>query len=336
MDFLITVAVVVRNEEAYIEQCISSLFHQIGAPEFEVLIVDSSSTDTTPAICKKLKEEFSNLRYIQIPHRGVGYARMRAVEETKTIFLAFLDGDCYAPNDWLKTLYEGYLRHKETDHLLFGVGGTHNAFPDSSSFQQTLSLFKSSLFASGSSAYRKIANKDMAVYHIPTANVLYNSEFLRHVMPDPSFRISNEDVDISYRALKLGYHLFQIEGSFVYHKMQPTLRAWLRSMHAYGYGKMQLILKHHFQSGSLLIFLLPALCLLATVVLLFSVPVILCYLALLYALLIFFETLRIGLKEKSLYTLGLLFVLFPITHIFYAIGEIHYILLLPINRLRSL
>jgi len=332
MSSQITVAVVVRNEEAYIEQCISSLFHQEGAPEFEVLIVDSSSTDATPAICKKLKDRFPNLRYIEIPHRGIGYARMRAVEETKTVFLAFLDGDCKAPTDWLKILYEGYQRHKETNRPLFAVGGSHKAFPDSSSFQKILSLFKSSFFASGSSAYRNVANKDRVVSHIPTANVLYTMDLLQHTMPDPSFQISNEDGDISYRAQKLAYHLVQIEGSFVYHKMQPTFRAWLRSMHAYGYGKMQFILKHHFQSGSLVIFLLPIVCLLATVVLLLCSPLVLEYLALLYALLIFFEILRIGLKEKSLYTLVMLFVLFPITHIFYAIGEIHYILSLPITR----
>lgn len=325
----ITVAVVVRNEEAYIQQCLNSLKEQKDVPEFSICIVDSSSNDKTSEICKNFVSNYSDARYVSIAHKGIGYARKCAVELVDTPLIAFLDGDCVAPHDWLHHLSKGYYYHKNKDPLVAAVGGSHRAFADSNTFQRVAELFKSSLLGSGSSAYRGVTNQDIQVYHIPTANVLYDTDIIKRTPPDPAFQVSNEDVDVSYRITHQGYRLMQLKESFVFHKMQATLFQWIRSMFGYGFGKMQLMLKHRFQSITLFIFLLPILGLLFGIIALSLSTQAFLWLVLVYAVIVIIETLRIASKSFSLYTFFILLILFPITHISYAVGELYYLVMLP-------
>ncbi len=326
----VSVAVVVRNEEKDIEQCLQSLLTQHQVAD-EIIIVDSSSTDKTSDICKTFAEQHSDVQYCCIPHKGIGYARKEAVLRASGMYIAFLDGDCIAPQDWLSLLYTGYIVHKKTDQYLAGVGGSHTSKDDANRFQSVLSLLKTSLFASGSSAYRHSVAEDMYVYHIPTANVLYERSALLETLPDEDFSVSNEDVDISFRLTCKGFTLMQIKGSIVYHKMQRSMRGWWGSMVKYGYGKMQLLTKHKSLNLHMSAFLLPMIVLIAIpFLLMISAPALL-YLGLLYILIVTFESTRLALQKRSLYTFGMLLVLFPATHLAYALGEILFFLPIPFS-----
>jgi GT2 family glycosyltransferase len=92
------VAVVIPclNEEATLERCLSSVRAQDPAP-VSVVVVDSGSTDRSPAIARRLADVVVEGR------RGtIGAARNRGVEAAGDVdAVAFIDADCEAQPGWL-------------------------------------------------------------------------------------------------------------------------------------------------------------------------------------------------------------------------------------------
>lgn len=107
----ISVAIVTRNRETYLEECLRSLIKQIVMP-IEVVIVDNGSTDRTNDLCKK----YSNIlpiRYYFESKIGTAYARNRALAVSLSPITAFLDDDCIASSDWLKEIEKAHRRNPD-------------------------------------------------------------------------------------------------------------------------------------------------------------------------------------------------------------------------------
>jgi chlorobactene glucosyltransferase len=58
---LVSVLIPARNEEDNIERCILSLQNQTYQ-NYEILVIDDNSTDSTYSILERLSEQYSNLR----------------------------------------------------------------------------------------------------------------------------------------------------------------------------------------------------------------------------------------------------------------------------------
>src|SRR5262249_53928488 len=99
---LVSVVIVALNEERCIAQCLTSLQSQdCRSDAFEVLLVDTGSTDRT----LELALPFSNyLRMTVLKTNGgnISAARNLGASVAAGEFLGFLDGDCTVPVDWLK------------------------------------------------------------------------------------------------------------------------------------------------------------------------------------------------------------------------------------------
>lgn len=98
---LISVCIVTRNQDRYIERCIRSVLDQVPAADVEVLVGDDASEDATPSVLSALAGESEGKLHI---HRHA--RRLGAVGNIKFLlrlargeFVAHLDGDDY----WLPT-----------------------------------------------------------------------------------------------------------------------------------------------------------------------------------------------------------------------------------------
>jgi len=90
-------------EEKNIEKCVKSVFAQ-NYPDFEVIILDDNSTDSTPEILKRLSEYYNALKIINnnyLPDAWVGkvYACQLLYKESKGEVLVFLDADTFHKED---------------------------------------------------------------------------------------------------------------------------------------------------------------------------------------------------------------------------------------------
>jgi glycosyltransferase involved in cell wall biosynthesis len=106
-----------HNRDQYLGAAIDSLLAQ-DYPDYEILVVDNASTDSTREIVEK-RLSHPNLKYIYEPILGLSAARNRGAKETTTPILAYLDDDAVASPQWLRILVNAY----ETQEKLAIAGG---------------------------------------------------------------------------------------------------------------------------------------------------------------------------------------------------------------------
>ncbi len=90
----VTVVIPVYNVERYIEKCVNSVKEQTYR-DYEIVLVDDGSTDSSGDICDRLGGESSNIRVIHQTNKGLGGARNTGLENCKTKYIFFLDSDDY-------------------------------------------------------------------------------------------------------------------------------------------------------------------------------------------------------------------------------------------------
>lgn len=88
----ITIMVPAHNEEIVIGKTIEYLMNQLNYSNYEVLVTDDGSTDETPAILRRLSDQYENLRVIRIEkNKGKAHAF--------DIGVAFAKGELILSND---------------------------------------------------------------------------------------------------------------------------------------------------------------------------------------------------------------------------------------------
>lgn len=102
---MISVILPVFNREKFIEDCIVSVLNQTYI-DFELLVVDDGSEDSTIEIVEYLSKKDSRIKLIKASHKGVSSARNLALENAKGEYIFFIDSDDYIHPDLLKILSE--------------------------------------------------------------------------------------------------------------------------------------------------------------------------------------------------------------------------------------
>ena len=100
----VTVITPAYNVGKYIGQAVDSVLHQTFA-DFEYLVINDGSTDDTSAVALAHAANDSRFKVITVQHRGPGAARNAGLLESKSEFVAFLDGD----DRWHESFLESQL-----------------------------------------------------------------------------------------------------------------------------------------------------------------------------------------------------------------------------------
>ena len=105
---VISVIVPIYNAEKYIEECVSSIINQ-SFPDFELLLIDDGSTDSSGALCDSFAEKDSRIKVFHKQNGGVSSARNLGIEKSVGEWIAFVDSDDFIGNNYLKSLFENTL-----------------------------------------------------------------------------------------------------------------------------------------------------------------------------------------------------------------------------------
>ena len=106
---MISIVVSIYNIEKYIRQCIQSIISQTYK-DWELILVDDGSNDSSPEICREYCELYENTRLIEQENRGLSGARNRGLLEAKGEYVYFVDGD-----DMLdKRALESFIKYLDT------------------------------------------------------------------------------------------------------------------------------------------------------------------------------------------------------------------------------
>lgn len=216
----LSVVIIVRNGEEFMEDALDSLLHQSVRP-YEILVVDAESTDSTQEIVRRYAEKHGFIKlYVEPGTRGEGrnYGAARATGE----IVAFMDVDAIANGIWVEEMihsfeegadvvagrevrlgYTGFTRLKRVGMLHKGVDIT---------------------YPSVNLAYRKTVFDAIGGF-------------------DPWFKEA-EEVDLNFRAVDAGYKLVYNEKAIVYHRARSTFTGFFKQSFWYGFGRKELTIRH--------------------------------------------------------------------------------------------
>lgn len=101
-DPIISIIIPVYNVEKYLSKCINSILGQ-NFYDFELILVDDGSSDTSGNICDIYEKSDSRVLVIHQANKGVSSARNSGLKHAKGKYIWFVDADDYI-NDVLYTI----------------------------------------------------------------------------------------------------------------------------------------------------------------------------------------------------------------------------------------
>lgn len=100
----ISVIIPVYNRADVLERCVNSVLAQ-SYTDFEIILVDDGSTDSSQQLCFKLALQDKRIRAAHIRHAGASAARNAGLVLSKGSYICFLDSDDYIAQEMLERLY---------------------------------------------------------------------------------------------------------------------------------------------------------------------------------------------------------------------------------------
>lgn len=101
----ISIIVPVYQVEKYLDRCIKSIVNQIFT-DFELILVDDGSVDSSPAICDRWKLTDSRIKVIHKENGGLSSARNVGLEIASGRYIGFVDSDDWIHCNMYQMLYE--------------------------------------------------------------------------------------------------------------------------------------------------------------------------------------------------------------------------------------
>lgn len=125
-DVFISAIICTHNREQYLGAAIDSLLNQQCSVTFEVIVVDNASSDRTHTLVHD-RLPHPLLTYVYEPVTGLSVARNTGARTAQGQILAYLDDDAIASPDWLQALWNLYQQYED---VAIAGGRTSLIWPD--------------------------------------------------------------------------------------------------------------------------------------------------------------------------------------------------------------
>lgn len=208
----VSIVITVKNEGRNLMELFSGLTSQ--EQPFEVVLVDSESTDSTADVVKQYKENFRINHIVRKTTRGEG--RNLGVVNASYDRIVFIDGDVTVSADFISSYRK--------------------------LFKQGYELIAGEVISSGVEKFKlgrvELVYRGFEITR-PSANLGYRKElFLKIGGFDPAF-VTAEDIDLNLRAIKNGAKHWQCQDCIVYNKTRSNYREFMKQAFWNGYGRRQ-------------------------------------------------------------------------------------------------
>ena len=226
----ISVVICAYNAERTMQACLESL-RGLRYPNFEVIVVNDGSTDSTLAIA----EQFPGIRIISQENKGLSAARNAGIEAANGPIVAFTDSDCVVDPDWLT-----YLAYAFVNGGFVAVGGPNLPPPEESR--------TAACVAASPGGPTHVLLNDQVAEHIPGCNMAFRKDVLQATGGfDPVFRSAGDDVDLCWRLQNEGHSIGFSAAAMVWHFRRNTTKAYIKQQMGYGAAEALLYFKHPYR-----------------------------------------------------------------------------------------
>lgn len=116
----ISVIICTYRNPLLLRECLISVLEQdIPSTQFEVLVVDNNSQDTTQAVVDDLCKQHPNMHYLLEHSQGLSFARNKGIRESSGEIVVFTDDDAIVEKNWITNLTKCFKLSND----IWAVGG---------------------------------------------------------------------------------------------------------------------------------------------------------------------------------------------------------------------
>jgi glycosyltransferase involved in cell wall biosynthesis len=233
---LVSVIIAMRNEEAFIGKCLTSVAEQDYPAELlEVLVIDGRSTDRSREVVSAMTALLLNLRLLDNQKRVAPVAFNIGINNAHGQVLTIISAHCYLASDYISRCVE-YLAKTGAECVggpIRSIGETRTA--------KAIALGMSSPFGVGDAHFR-YSQKE---HYVDTlAFGAYRRGVFDQVGLFDEELVGNEDDEFNYRLRRDGGKLFLTPAIKSFYYSRASLRALWKQYFQYGFGKVRVVQKH--------------------------------------------------------------------------------------------
>ena len=275
----LSVIIVSYNVKYYLAQCLRSVEKAIGVLECgqqgdasgdtaEILVVDNHSQDGTVEYLEQCfpASRYPNLRVVACTHNN-GFARANnlAIRKSESDLVLLLNPDTIIGEHVLKDAV-GFMRtHPDAGALgvrMLGANGKPARESRRGLPSPMVAFYKMMGLCSRFPRHRSFGHYYMGylpwdepapIEVVSGAFCMIRREALQKVgLLDEDFFMYGEDIDLSYRILKGGYHNYFLPLDILHYKGESTQKSSFRYVHVF-YEAMLIFFRKHYAGMSLLL-----------------------------------------------------------------------------------
>ena len=273
MALKLSVIIVNYNVKYYLDQCIRSVlraFEEMNTPA-EIIVVDNHSVDGSVDYLEQRYPQklFPMVRFVRSAH-NLGFARANniAIRQSRGEYVLLLNPDTIVGEDALKASVDFMDAHEDAGAVgvrMLGAQGRRAMESRRGLPTPMVSFFKMLGFCNRWPHHRLFGKYYMGylpwdepcqIEVVSGAYCMLRRKALDEVgLLDEDFFMYGEDIDLSYRVLKGGYHNYYLPVDILHYKGESTQKSSFRYVHVF-YEAMLIFFRKHY-SGMTFLLSLP-------------------------------------------------------------------------------
>lgn len=284
MALKLSVIIVNYNVKYYLDQCISSVLRafeemkkasssdsSVNEDVAEIIVVDNHSADGSVNYLEKRYPQmlYPMVRFVRSAH-NLGFARANniAIRQSKGEYVLLLNPDTIVGEDALKASVDFMDAHEDAGAVgvrMLGAQGRRAMESRRGLPTPMVSFFKMLGFCNRWPHHRLFGKYYMGylpwdepcqIEVVSGAYCMLRRKALDEVgLLDEDFFMYGEDIDLSYRVLKGGYHNYYLPVDILHYKGESTQKSSFRYVHVF-YEAMLIFFRKHY-SGMTFLLSLP-------------------------------------------------------------------------------
>ena len=257
----LSVIIVNYNVKHYLCQCLESLRRALKDIDAEVIVVDNHSRDESIPYVREL---FPEVVYVESNH-NLGFARANnvAIKQCKGDYVLLLNPDTIVGEQTIKKVLEWMDSHPDA-----GASGVKMLKSDGDKAMESrrglptpmTAFYKMTGLCSRFPKHKKMGHyylgylpwdQPAEIEVVSGAFCMLRKEALDKVgLLDEDFFMYGEDIDLSYRLIKGGYHNWYLPETILHYKGESTQKSSFRYVHVF-YEAMLIFFRKHYGGASL-------------------------------------------------------------------------------------
>ncbi|WP_417887241.1 glycosyltransferase [Zunongwangia sp.] len=230
----------VYNRPQEVRELLSSMLELNFESDFEVVIVEDGSKDTSEAVVAEFQDKLS-INYYYKKNSGPGKSRNFGMQKAKGNYFLILDSDVLLPPDYLKS-----VTHSLQQDYCDCFGGPDCSHASFSNIQKAIDFSMTSFLTTGGIRGRK---KSVSEFQPRSFNMGLSKKAFEATNGFGNIH-PGEDPDLSIRLKKMGFKIRLIPEAKVFHKRRIDWDKFYLQVHKFGLTR-PILNKWHKGSGKI-------------------------------------------------------------------------------------